>query len=176
MSLNRAVAALGAVAVVGALTVGFSVWGAHDAGHRVPQVYVTSGSTWTPVSPLATCYNGGKAIPTKTLTACAKKVQTLSTANSAKAVSVRPNSTFTIGVDKNITKIGWDASGSATLVAPTTKYQANNLPLSQVFATSTDQTTGATTTTDKGTVLVIERKNGAGPIYGVWVFSLKTAS
>ena len=174
MSLNRAVAALGAVAVVGALTVGFSVYGAHNAGPRVPQVYVTSGSTWTPVS--ATCYNGGKVISPAALTACAKKVQTLGTNNSAKAISVRPNSTFTIGVDKAITNVGWTASGSATLVAPTTKYQANNLPLSQVFTTSTDQTTGATSTTDKGTVLVIERKGGSGSIYGVWVFSMKTAS
>ena len=174
MSLNRAVAALGAVAVVGAATVGLSVWKASDAGQPVPRIYVTSGSTWTPVSAL--CYNGGKTISAKDLTACAAKVQKLGTANSAKAVTVRPNSTFTIGVDKAVTKNGWSASGSAALVQQTTKYQANNLPLSGVFATQTDQTTGATTTTDKGTVLVLERKTATGPILGVWVFSMKTAS
>ena len=174
MSLNRAVAALGAVAVVGAATVGLSVWKAGDAGKPVPRVYVTSGSTWTPLSAL--CYNGGKPLEPKALAACGAKVQKLGAANSAKAVSVRPNSTFTIGVDKDITKVGWSASGSAALVAQTTKYQANNLPLSGVFPTSTDQTTGATTTADRGTVLVLERKGATGKIIGVWVFSMKTVS
>ncbi|MFC1415338.1 hypothetical protein [Streptacidiphilus cavernicola] len=175
MSLNRAVAALGAVAVVGAATVGLSVWKANDAGKPVPRIYVTSGSTWTPVSPL--CYNGGKEIAAKDVAACAAKVQKLGAANAAKTISVRPNSTFTIGVDKDITKVGWSASGSAALVAQTTKYQANNLPLSGVFPTSTDQSTGATSTADKGTVLVIERPAGStSKIVGVWVFSMKTVS
>ncbi|MHA6760831.1 hypothetical protein [Streptacidiphilus sp. PAMC 29251] len=175
MSLNRAVAALGAVAVVGALTVGFSVVKANDAGKPVPRIFVTAGSTWTPVTKL--CYNDGKPLTAKQLAACNTAFQKLATANSAKPISIRPNTSFTISVDKQITKVGWYAS-SATMLVPLTKdYQANNLPLSGVFASSTDQSTGATTTADKGTVLVLERKSASSPdIYGAWVFTLKSTA
>ncbi|MFC1409375.1 hypothetical protein ACEZCY_10210 [Streptacidiphilus sp. N1-12] len=175
MSLNRAVAALGAVAVVGALTVGFSVAHANSVGKPVPKVYVTSGSTWVPIS--NTCYNDGKVLTSKQLAACVAKVQKIGAADTATPVKVHPNTTFTIGVDKQITDKGWSASGTGALVAQTTKYQANNLPLSGVFATNTDQSTGATTTADKGTVLIVERKSAtSNDIYGVWMATLKTVS
>jgi hypothetical protein len=175
MSLNRAVAALGAVAVVGAATVGLSAAYANSNGKPEPRIYVTSGSTWTPVTP--TCYNGGKVMSVAKLNDCVKKVQKLGSTNTAKHVTVHSNTSFTISVDKDVTDIGWDASAGATQLVPaTTKFQANNIPVSGVLATSTDQTTGATTTADKGTILVVERKGTSNDIYGVWLATLQSAS
>jgi hypothetical protein len=175
MSLNRAVAALGAVAVVGALTVGFSVYQAHDAGKPEARAYVTAGSTWASLSPV--CYNGGKLLTTAQVTACIKTIRTKATVDSARVIPAHPNTTFTIGVDQSVADKSWSASiGGATLVAGTTSFQANNLPLSSVFTTTTDQTTGAQTTATQGAVLVVAGKGGIDSTYGVWLFTLKTVS
>ncbi|MEY9962892.1 hypothetical protein ABIA33_000918 [Streptacidiphilus sp. MAP12-16] len=171
MSLNRGVAALGAVALVGVATLGVSYGIASSAGQPIPKVSVTSGSTWTQFSPASTCYNGGDPLTAKQLAACGALIQKQANNATAPAISVAPNGTFMISVDKKLTEKGWTASGGQTsLVSETKNYQASNLPVSSVIAAASSTSAAATS----GTVLVLEQQGKT--IYGAWLFQLNQKS
>ena len=174
MSLNRAVLALGAVAVVGVATVGASVAFAANQGKPVPNAAVTVGSTWTQIKPL--CYNAGKALTTKQQTACAAKVTAVLKAGSAKTITVpSANSSFSINMDQVVTDRGWFAQyQGGALVPPTTKAYAGPLSSTTVL-TSTSSTTGTASVGSSGPVLIVEGTgtNQNSPVYGEWLFQLK---
>lgn len=173
MSLNRAAVALGAVVVLGAGTLGLGYGWANAAGKPEPRIYVTAGSTWVPVKP--TCYNDGKKLSATQLKACSVKVQAVGSTDKATPVTATRNTSFTISVDRDVTDQGWLAEvGNSALVPLTTDYQANNLPVNTVLATTTDPQTGASTTADKGTVLVLERKGN--DIFGAWLVTVRAPS
>lgn len=177
MSINRAVVALGAVAVVGVATLGFSIPFAVHQGKPVPNVAVTVGSTWTQMAPAdKSCYNGGKALTTAQKTACAAAVQKLLSTGKLRTVTIpSANSTFSINVDQIVADKGWYAGGeSGSLVPPTKDAYAGNLQATSVLQ-STSQTTGGTTLNSNGPVLVLmgDGTSASSPVYGEWLFQLK---
>ncbi|MBC3842876.1 hypothetical protein GXW82_29945 [Streptacidiphilus sp. 4-A2] len=176
MSINRAVVALGAVAVVGVATLGFSIPYAVHAGKPVPNVAVTVGSTWTQMAPAdKSCYNGGNVLTAKQKTACSAAVQKLLTSGKVKTITIpSTNSNYAVNVDQLIADKGWFAGGeNGSIVAPTKNAYAGNLPATPVL-TSTSQTTGGSTLNNSGPVLVVEGgTNSSSAVYGEWLFQLK---
>ena len=177
MSINRAVVALGAVAVVGVATLGFSIPFAVHAGKPVPNVAVTVGSTWTQIAPAdKSCYNGGKVLTTKQKNDCSAAVQKLLTSGKLRTVTIPSNtSTYSINVDQIVADKGWFAGGeNGSLVAPTKNAYAGNLSPTPVL-TSTSQTTGSSQLNTSGPVLVLmgDGTSSSSPVYGEWLFQLK---
>jgi hypothetical protein len=177
MSINRAVVALGAVAVVGVATLGFSIPYAVHAGKPVPNIAVTVGSTWTQMKPAdKSCYNGGKVLTAAQKTSCSAAVQKLLTSGKLRTVTIPSStSTFSVNVDQIVADKGWYAGGeNGSLVAPTKNAYAGNLPATPVLS-STSQSTGSTTLNSSGPVLVLmgNGSSSASPVYGEWLFQLK---
>ena len=177
MSINRAVVALGAVAVVGVATLGFSIPFAVHQGKPVPNVAVTVGSTWTQIAPAdKSCYNGGKALTASQKTQCSAAVQKLLSSGKLRTVTIpSSNSNFAVNVDQIVADKGWYAGGeNGSLVAPTKNAYAGNLPATPVLS-STSQSTGGTTLNSSGPVLVLmgDGTSASAPVYGEWLFQLK---
>ena len=177
MSINRAVVALGAVAVVGVATLGFSIPFAVHQGKPVPNVAVTVGSTWTQIAPAdKSCYNGGKALTASQKTQCSAAVQKLLSSGKLRTVTIpSSNSNFAVNVDQIVADKGWYAGGeNGSLVAPTKNAYAGNLPATPVLS-STSQSTGGTTLNRSGPVLVLmgDGSSASAPVYGEWLFQLK---
>ncbi|QMU74950.1 hypothetical protein GXW83_03395 [Streptacidiphilus sp. PB12-B1b] len=177
MSINRAVLALGAVAVVGVATVGASVAVANSKGKPVPNAAVLTGSTWTQFKPL--CYNAGKPLTAKQQAACTALVQKqLSSPSALKTITIaNTNSTFSINLDQLAANKGWTAGGQNGQLVPVTKHAyAGPLSVTPVL-TSTSQSTGAASLADNGPVLIIEGQRSStspnAPVYGEWLFQLK---
>jgi hypothetical protein len=163
MSLNRGVAALGAVAVVGAATLGWSIPLAVHFGQPKPLVSVTAGSYWTQFAPL--CWNNGDKLTPAQISACSDKLVRATTGTGAPTIPIAQNSTFMINTTKEIASKGWFAKAgqSSDLVALTHNQQVGNLP----GAAATVSAQGA-----PGPVVVIEG-DGQNTVYGVWAFTLK---
>ncbi|WP_042403804.1 hypothetical protein [Streptacidiphilus carbonis] len=176
MSINRAVLALGAVAVVGVGTVGFSVQHAHSKGKPVPSVSVVSGSTWKQIAPPAdSCYNGGDALTTAQQKTCAAAITAQLTKGDIPTLQVNnANVTFGIDVGKDVAGKQWFArSSSSAPVSPTKKQYAGPLTVSSLMVA--DSTTGTTPTT--APVLVVAGTGATNaPVYGEWLFEIAVKS
>ena len=178
MSLNRGVAALGAVAVVGAATLGITLPIAAHYAPSVARVSIVAGSHWTQIAPLDNCYNGGKALTTADQAKCSASIKAALSDDKKIPTATVPsvNGNFGINVDQPITKNGWLArTGSGTLVQHTTHAYAGPLPIAQVL-TTTDPQTGQTTTSDSGPMLIVETDQDGKNVYGEWLLQLKIAS
>jgi hypothetical protein len=176
MSLNRAVLALGAVAVVGVATVGASAAYAHHQGKPVPNAAVTVGSTWTQIKPF--CYNGGKVITVKQLAACNATIEKKLTSGDVPTITVpSANANFSINLDQIAADNSWWAKYQGGVLVNTTKDTYAGPLSATTVLTSTSQQTGAATVGTSGPVLVSEGSGGltsaGGPIYGEWLFQLK---
>jgi hypothetical protein len=173
MSINRAVLALGAVAVVGVGTLGFAIPYAHSQGKPVPSVQVVSGSTWKQIAPAAdSCYNGGKALTKAQQTACGAVITAQLTKGNIPTLNVSANGTYAIDVGKDVKDKGWFArSTSIAPVAPTKKQYQGPLSVSALMVA--DSTTGTTPTS--APVLVVEG-DGTSTVYGEWLFQVSIKS
>ena len=164
MSLNRGVAALGAVAVVGAATLGIALPIAAHYAPPKPMVAVTAGSTWMQFAPL--CWNKGDALTAKQIATCGNDVKNAATdTKSGNTIEVAPNATFMINTTEDIASKGWSAqAGQSELVARTTNQQAGNLSASAVLQAAQAST---------APVVVIESDDSGKQIFGVWTFVVK---
>ncbi|WP_042364946.1 hypothetical protein [Streptacidiphilus neutrinimicus] len=177
MSLNRGVAALGAVAVVGAATLGITLPIAAHYAPSVARVSVVAGSHWTQIAPLDNCYKGGKALSTADQAKCSASIKAALSDDKKMPTAIVPsaNGNFGINVDQPITKNGWVArTGSGFLVQHQTNAYAGPLSIAQVLTTQ-DPTTGQTTTSNTGPILIVETDKGGKGIYGEWLLQLKVA-
>jgi hypothetical protein len=176
MSINRAVLALGAVAVVGVATVGASTAYAVHAGKPVPNIAVVSGSSWTQFKPI--CYNAGKQLTAKQISACNAVVQKQLTSAKLKTVTISSaSSTFGINVDQIAADRGWSAdSQNGEFVSATKHAYAGPLQATPVL-TTTSQSSGSSSVGSSAPVLVVEsartQTDQNAPIYGEWLFQLK---
>ncbi|TDU04739.1 hypothetical protein EDD99_3214 [Streptomyces sp. 846.5] len=175
MSINRAVLALGAVAVVGVGTVGFSIQHASSQGKPVPSIQVVSGSTWKQIAPAsASCYDAGKALSKAQQTACAAAITAQLTKGNIPTLEVNASGTYSIDVGKDVAGKTWFArsSGSAP-VSPIKRQYAGPLAVSTLMVT--DTTTGTTPTS--APVLVVAGTGATNaPIYGEWLFEVAIKS
>lgn len=176
MSLNRGVAALGAVALVGVATLGFAIPYAHHNGKPVPDIAVVAGSTWLQVAPDKACYNAGKELNKAQQLACQKAISAQVASKSIPVLPVTAAGTFGINVDQLVADKGWSAIGEGGDVVPQTK-EAYAGPLSVatlLSASQAQQSQGApaAAATD-APVLVIAGDRTTGKIYGEWLFQVK---
>jgi hypothetical protein len=178
MSLNRGVAALGAVAVVGAATLGITLPIAAHYAPSVARVSIVAGSHWTQIAPLDNCYKGGKALTPAEQTKCGAAIKAALSDDKKLPTAIVPslNGNFGINVDQAVTDHGWIARiGSGTLVQHNTHAYAGPLPVAQVLTTQ-DPQTGQTTTSDSGPMLIVEADKDGKNVYGEWLLQLKVAS
>ena len=170
MSLNsRAIAALGAVVVIGAGTVGWSV--AHTAGQDKPlnaMATVTAGTNSVHSEP--TCWNDGKMLDEKAQKACQDKVAGMVKAGTLPTLDVSGSDRIGAGVDPEIADRGWFAFTNAGPQGQTPLASARK------GDTWSGAVPGSTVLkpTDKTLVTVVEAdtKGQETNIYGVWYFSL----
>lgn len=181
MSMNRAVLALGAVAVVGVATVGASAAIAHHYGKPVPKIAVTTGANWTQLSPTPGCYNAGKPLTAQQQKACGNTYAALVKAGNLPTITVPANATFSINMDKLGADNGWSAQSIGSQpVAQTKQSYAGNLSASALIASANSAEAAAAQqagqasappTMTSAPILVTE---GDGTnVYGLWYFLIK---
>jgi hypothetical protein len=178
MSLNRGVAALAGLVVVGAGIVAAGAAYGASQGKPVPNVAVVAGSHWTQIQPLKGCYNAGKAMDATAQAKCGVAIKAALNDEKLLPTAIVPSAggTFGINVDQDVTDNGWLAKySSGTLVQHTTNAYAGPLSTTQVLTTQ-DQTTGASTVGTNGPVLVVETDKSGNTVYGEWLFQLKVAN
>ncbi|SEK20583.1 hypothetical protein [Streptacidiphilus jiangxiensis] len=168
MSLNRGVAALGAVAVVGVATLGWSIPLAHHFGQPKPMVAATSGSTWKQFAPV--CWNNGDVLTQKQITSCLKDLaKAQAGGKDTPTLEVAQNGTFMINTNEDIAAKGWYAQVPGQqqpvgLFSRTTNQQVGNIPLAAALQASQ---------TGSAPVTVVESDDSGKQIYGVWTFVVK---
>ncbi|MCX4747330.1 hypothetical protein OG455_17680 [Kitasatospora sp. NBC_01287] len=129
MSLStRVIAALGAVVVIGAGTLGGSI--AYAASQPAPvksKATVTIGRSSTALSPNPTCYNGGKPLDTAGRQACAQLSN--QPAGTFPKLSIKSSDQIGVGLDPNSAKNGWRAvtnGGNSQSGAVVSNFQKDN--------------------------------------------------
>jgi hypothetical protein len=169
MSLNaRGFAAVGAVVVIGAATLGFSI--ASASGEEKPVnrlVTLVAGTNSTDSEP--TCWNDGKPLDAKAQQTCQTKAAKLQKDGKLPVVEVATSDRVGVGVDPKTADKGWfaftdgGAQGQATLATA----RRNSTFSGMVPATSVLKATAETLVT------VVEADTKSQDIYGVWYFTLK---
>ncbi|WP_055585309.1 hypothetical protein [Peterkaempfera griseoplana] len=169
MSLNsRAIAALGAVVVIGAGTVGFSV--AHASNQPKPVnrlVTLVAGTNSIHSEPI--CWNNGKPLDAAAQQSCQAKAAKLQKDGKLPVLELSGSDRVGIGVDPGIAKKGWFAftdggsQGQATLATARRNSTFSGL----VPATSVLKSAPETLVT------AVEADTKSQDIYGVWYFTLK---
>ncbi|MDH6118179.1 hypothetical protein [Kitasatospora sp. GAS204B] len=110
MSLStRVIAALGAVVVIGAGTIGGSI--AYASGQPTPtktQATVTVGRSSHALDPNPTCFNGGKPLSDAARQACAT-LSNQAASTFPDKVSVKWSDQLGVGIDPDAAKNGWRA-------------------------------------------------------------------
>jgi hypothetical protein len=177
MSLNRAVVALGAVAVVGVATLGFSIPYAAHNGKPVPNVAVLSGSTWMQIAPKSDCYDGGKPLSKAKQALCSKEIQAQLAGGDIPTLTVNASGTYSINVDQLVADKGWLAADPAgVLVQHTKEAYAGPLSVESLMAANTQGSAqgGSGAAATKSPVLVIAGDGtNSGVVYGQWLFQVK---
>ncbi|MFJ6216974.1 hypothetical protein ACIQGZ_27135 [Streptomyces sp. NPDC092296] len=170
MSINsRGIAALGAIVVIGAATVGFSV--AHATGVEKPvnrMVTLVAGTGSINSEP--TCWNDGKPLDEAAQQACQTKVGKLQKSGKLPTIEVNNGDRVGVGVDPDIAKRGWGAytdAGSQTPAFIATPRK--NSTYSGSVAAPTVLKSGEKDTL----VTVYEADVKNQEIYGVWYFVLR---
>ncbi|MEU2625646.1 hypothetical protein [Kitasatospora sp. NPDC007106] len=170
MSLStRAIAAIGAVVVIGAGTVGISI--AHAADQGKPDEHVvtlTVGRSSITSAPF--CYNDGKALPQDVLAKCQVDAKKAREANTLPSTDVQASDRIGVGVPPSVADRGWfaftdgGAQGQTPLAQDTRGTTwSGSVPASQVLNSS-----GTTTVT------VVEADQKTQEILGIWYFDMKT--
>ncbi|MEU8922866.1 hypothetical protein AB0D10_18300 [Kitasatospora sp. NPDC048545] len=173
MSLNsRAIAALGAVVVVGAATVGTSVAVASgQTAHISHQATLTVGNSSILAEPL--CWNGGSAITEDLQQECQDKATEALKNGTLPTSDVVASDQVGVGVSPNVAKSGWwaftnggaSSSGGRTSLASYAKGSTWS---------GAQQANRVLNASGKTLVTVVEGdKNSDNPI-AVWYFQLNT--
>ncbi|WP_405012011.1 hypothetical protein [Kitasatospora sp. NBC_01539] len=170
MSLStRAIAALGAVVVIGAGTVGFSVWHAADAGKPDENVAtLTVGRSSITSAPF--CENGGKALGQDALAKCQADAKTARDKGVLPTSDVRASDRIGVGVPTGVADRGWFAftDGGSQGQAPLAQDSRGTTWSGSVPASTVLNSTGKTLVT------VVEADQKTQEILGIWYFDLNT--
>ncbi|MEU9041943.1 MULTISPECIES: hypothetical protein [unclassified Kitasatospora] len=173
MSLNsRAIAALGAVVVVGAATVGTSVAVAsNQTEHISHRATLTVGNSSIVADPL--CWNGGSAITEDLQQDCQDKATKALKDGTLPTSDVVASDRVGVGVSPNVAKSGWwafsnggsSSSGGRTSLSAYAKGQTwtGAQPANKVLNAS-----------GKTLVTVVEGDQNSDNPIAVWYFQLKT--
>ncbi|WP_457030376.1 hypothetical protein [Kitasatospora sp. P5_F3] len=172
MSLStRVIAAVGAVVVIGAVTVGASV--AIASGEDAPKGKLATlvvGTSSIHSEPFGkSCYNDGKPLDEAAQAACQKSAAEAFEKGTLPSLDVTTADKVGVGVDPKVAEKGWFAftdggqQQRATLAATRTGSTFSGLlPASGLLAA-----------TEKTKVTVVEANEKTGDIIGVWYFQLK---
>ncbi|MER5637469.1 hypothetical protein ABT095_10990 [Kitasatospora sp. NPDC002227] len=170
MSLStRAIAALGAVVVIGAGTVGGSI--AYASGKDQPishQATLTVGRSSIHAEPFKACYDDGKPLGKEAVTKCQTEAKKAADNDELPSSDVTVGDKIGVGVDPGTADKGWFAftdggqQGQASLSSSKTKVTFSGLqPASGLLAQ-----------TKKTTVTVVEADEKTGDIIAAWYFTL----
>jgi hypothetical protein len=170
MSLStRAIAAIGAVVVIGAGTVGISVAHANSQGKPPErQATLTVGTSSVRAEPL--CYNGGKALAQDVLAKCQTDAKKASQAGTLAHLDVISSDRVGVGVPTDVANKGWFAftdggsQGQTPLAQDTRKATWSG----SVLASSVLNSSGTTTVT------VVEADQAKQEILGIWYFQMNS--
>lgn len=169
MSLStRVIAALGAVVVIGAGTVGGSIAYASSKGEpNDPKVTLVVGRSSISSGPA--CYNDGKPLDEAAQTKCQEDALKAREQGTLPTSDVKISDKIGVGVDPEVAEQGWFAftdggqQQRATLATTRTgSTYSGSLPAASLLAA-----------TEKTTVTVVEANEKTGDIIGVWYFQLK---
>jgi hypothetical protein len=172
MSLStRVIAALGAVVVIGAGTVGGSI--AYASGQDEPKGKLATlvvGTSSIHSEPFGkSCYNDGKPLTEEAQAACQKSAAEALEKGTLPSLDVTTADRVGVGVDPKVAEKGWFAftdggqQQRATLASTRTDSTFSGLiPASGLLAA-----------TEKTKVTVVEANEKTGDIISVWYFQLK---
>ncbi|BFV57780.1 hypothetical protein KCMC57_up28840 [Kitasatospora sp. CMC57] len=168
MSLStRVIAALGAVVVIGAGTVGLSIAHASSEGKpNEPKATLVVGRSSMAAGPA--CYNDGKPLDEAAQAKCQKDAQKALQEGTLPSSDVKIGDRIGVGVAPEVAEKGWFAftdggqQQRATLASTRTGSTFSGLlPASGLLAS-----------TKKTQVTVVEANEKTGDIIGVWYFQL----
>ncbi|AUG79153.1 hypothetical protein CFP65_4404 [Kitasatospora sp. MMS16-BH015] len=170
MSLStRAIAALGAVVVIGAGTVGGSI--AYATGEDQPishQATLTVGRSSIHAEPFASCYNDGKPLGKDAVAKCQTDAKKAADNGELPGLDVRNSDRIGVGVDPGTADKGWFSftDGGQQGQAPISSSRTNTtfsgmLPVSGLLAQG-----------KKTTVTVVQADEKTGDILAAWYFTL----
>ncbi|MFB7907871.1 hypothetical protein ACFXPX_00740 [Kitasatospora sp. NPDC059146] len=173
MSLNtRVIAALGAVVVVGAATVGTSVAiAAGQTEHNTHRATLQVGTTSTVADPL--CWNGGSPLSDDQQDQCQTAAKQALASGDLPQSDVRASDRIGVGVSPNVAKTGWWASSNGG--ASSQGGQTSLFSYAQGPSFSGSQTAGKVLNSSGKTVITVVEidKKSESPI-AVWYFQLNT--
>ncbi|MFI9364308.1 hypothetical protein ACIG5E_25135 [Kitasatospora sp. NPDC053057] len=171
MSLNtRVIAALGAVVVVGAATVGTSVAVASgQTEHNSHRATLTVGTTSVTADPL--CWNDGSPLTDDQQDQCKAKATKALKDGSLPSSDVVPSDRIGVGVSPNVAKTGWWASTNGGASAQSGQTSLFSYAQGPTF--SGLQTAGSVLNASGHTlVTVVEIDKKAEAPVAVWYFQL----
>ncbi|MEU9128283.1 hypothetical protein AB0D08_09280 [Kitasatospora sp. NPDC048540] len=170
MSLStRVIAAVGAVVVIGAGTVGGSIAYANSEG-KPPKREATLVVGTSSVRSAPLCYNNGKPLDQDQIEKCQADGRKAGQDKKLTSSDVRASDRIGVGVDTDTADRGWFAftDGGQQGQAPIAQEVKGSTFSGSVLASTLLSTTGTTTVT------VVEADQKTNDIYGVWYFTLNT--
>ncbi|MFJ9519218.1 hypothetical protein ACIRPK_13230 [Kitasatospora sp. NPDC101801] len=172
MSLStRVIAAVGAVVVIGAGTVGLSIAHASDQGKPAePTATLVVGRSSIHSGPFGvSCYNDGKPLDEAAQTKCQESAAKAREAGTLPSLDVKVGDRIGVGVDPKVADKGWFAFTDGG------QQQRATLASTRVGSTFSGllPASGLLAATEKTTVTVVEANEKTGDILGVWYFQLK---
>ncbi|MFI6447951.1 hypothetical protein [Kitasatospora sp. NPDC050543] len=168
MSLStRVIAAIGAVVVIGGVTVGVSVAHASDKDKPTDQrATLTVGRSSQEVAPL--CSNGGQPLDDQAQEACQAKAQEALKAGTLPSSDVVASDRIGVGVTPDVADKGWFAFTSG---GPQGRFNLKSAGKDSTYSGSVPA--GQALQADgKTLVTVVESDPKSQTIYGVWYFQL----
>ncbi|WP_371498624.1 hypothetical protein OG871_21610 [Kitasatospora sp. NBC_00374] len=172
MSLStRVIAALGAVVVIGAGTVGGSIAYASSQGKPAErEATLVVGTSSVRSAPL--CYNGGKPLDQAQIEKCQLDAKKAGKDKKLESLDVKAGDRVGVGVDPDTGERGWFAftDGGQQGQSPIAQEVKDSTFSGTVLASTLLNTSGTTTVT------VVEADQKTNDIYGVWYFELHTES
>ncbi len=168
MSLStRVIAALGAVVVIGAGTVGGSI--AYASGKDSPKprmATLTVGRSSVHAEPF--CYDDGKPLGKDVIAKCQTDAKAAGDAGKLPSSDVRSSDKIGVGVDPGTADKGWFSFTDGGQQGQTTLSATKK---GSTFA-GMMPTTGLLAATPKTTVTVVEADEKTGDILAAWFFTL----
>jgi len=170
MSLStRAIAAIGAVVVIGAGTVGGSIAYASNKGKPAEHVAtLTVGRSSITSAPF--CYSDGKALAQDILAKCQVDAKKAREAGKLPTTDVQASDRVGVGVPPSVADTGWFAftDGGAQGQTPLAQDTRGTTWSGSVAASQLLNSSGDTTVT------VVEADQKSQEILAVWFFDMKT--
>ncbi|MFJ6620984.1 hypothetical protein ACIQOW_25830 [Kitasatospora sp. NPDC091335] len=173
MSLNsRAIAALGAVVVVGAATVGTSVAiAAGQTAHVSHQATLTVGNSSIVAEPL--CWNAGSPLTEDIQEECQRKATEALKNGTLPSSDVVSSDRVGVGVSPNVAKTGWWAFTNGGSTGQGGRYSLSSFAQGSTWS-GAQQANKVLNASGKTLVTVVEAEKDSDNPTAVWYFQLNT--